>query len=211
MRRLFVILLILIPATSFAQPWRNRRSSTEQPSLSIFGGYRYGGTISAGQTDIFTQDVDIASSGSIGAAFDLPLTSSVQLELMASHQASHFTKGSDALFGSANRVANVDVTYYQAGVVIPFSESRDLRPYFVVTGGLAMLDPKVAGATSSNRASGSIGIGAKFVLSRNVGLRIEERGYWTSLPSTGDCFFCRSRSNDTMWQAETNLGLVLSF
>ncbi len=216
MRKSLIIMfaaLIIVPTVLSAQNWRDRRSRyNDGPELSIFAGYRYGGTIFARQSDLFNENVDIASNADIGATLDVPLNPSLALELLVSHQSTNFTRGNDVLFGPSANLGNVGITYFQGGLKFPFSDSRDIHPYIAVTAGGATISPDLPGAASSTRFSFGGGIGAKINLNQNIGLKVEERGYWTSLPSTGDCFFCNTNSSNTsMWQGETNVGIVFTF
>jgi len=76
------------------------------------------------------------------------------------------------------------VTYFHGGLQIPFDVSRQATPYIVVSAGIANLDPVVQGVSPDNRFSASGGIGVKVPVNRNLGLRLEARGYFTSLAAT---------------------------
>lgn len=220
MRKLaFVIVLLLLPTTLFAQrrddDWRNRRySDTPSPSafeLTPFVGYRWGGTIFGNQTFIFGSDVNVASSANFGANFAIPLgDTGMKLELMANRQSSRLESGG-GLFEPENRVADIDVTYLHAGLQIPFARSRNASPYFIVSGGLANLDPQLRGVSSESRFSASAGLGVKVPMSRMLSVRFEGRGYYTTLDDQDDCRICDYFYNDDFTQGEVNLGLVFSF
>src|SRR5204862_2828181 len=106
MRKLLVVLvLLLIPASLFAQDWRNRRAPRDRYyglenkfELTPFVGYTWGGTIYADQTNVFNQDVNAASSGNIGVDFSIPLRQGFKLELMAAHQNADLQNGNGGLF-----------------------------------------------------------------------------------------------------------------
>ncbi|HEX7707549.1 MAG TPA: outer membrane beta-barrel protein [Thermoanaerobaculia bacterium] len=221
MRKFALLFLILIPTTLFAQPrdegWREDRRYSDTPSahafeITPFAGYRWGGTIFGNQTFLFNRDVDVASSANFGANFALPLGSSgLKLELMANRQSSDLEIGG-RLFEPDNRVAGIDVTYLHAGLQIPFARSRNATPYFIVSGGLASLDPDVAGISAENRFSASAGLGVKVPMSRALSVRFEGRGYYTSLDSgNDDCLVCDYFFNEDFTQGEVNMGLVFSF
>ncbi len=221
MRKLFplVVLLTLLPTTLFAQDgdedWRNRRSR-DTPSdsafeLTPFGGYRWGGTIFASQSFIFDQDVDVKSSPSFGLGVGIPLgDSGLKLELMANRQSSELTV-ERGIFEPEGEIADIDVTYLHAGVQIPFARSRNAKPYFVVSGGLANLDPQLSGVTAENRFSASGGIGVKFPMSDVLSLRLEGRGYYTALEDSSDCSLCDYYYDENFYQGEVNIGLTFSF
>ncbi|HEY8131803.1 MAG TPA: hypothetical protein VII12_07910, partial [Thermoanaerobaculia bacterium] len=167
MRKLLLLLVVLlIPASLMAQDegWRNRRSNYRGGyadnffELTPFVGYRYGGTIFADQTNLFNQDVDVASSGIAGVNFGIPIPNGWKVELMVNRQNTHFTTGGGGLFGPSDRVGAFDITYFHGGLQIPFAVSRSATPYFIVSAGVASLDPRVSGASTSTRFSAAAGI-----------------------------------------------------
>lgn len=81
----------------------------------------------------------------------------------------------------------------------------------VVSAGVASLEPDIAGVSADNRFSASAGVGFKMPFSRNLGLRIEARGYYTSLGREDECSRCYEDYNRDLYQGETNVGLVFSF
>jgi hypothetical protein len=219
----FLLLLILIPTSLFAQDdddWRHRRAERDRDTprdssfeLTPFVGYRWGGTIFADQTFIFGEDVQVASNPNFGVTFAMPLgDTGMKLELMANRQASELETES-GLFEPNREIADIDVTYLHAGLQIPFAQSRNATPYFVVSAGLANLDPQINGVAAENRFSASAGVGVKIPMSRALSIKIEGRGYYTALEdnNNNDCTFCDYRYNQEFYQGEANLGLVFSF
>ena len=220
MRKLILLLAFLIlPASLFAQDdsWRDRGSNRyarydNSIELTPFVGYRFGGTLSADQTVFFSRDLDLESSASFGASVGIPLGSPLKLELMVDHQSTSLTRGEGSLFTPGDRVADIDVTYYHAGLMIPFAQSRNVEPFVVVSAGLTNLDPKIAGATSDNRFSASAGLGVRLPINRNVGFRIEGRGFYTTLSNSNDrCTVCELVDTRELYQGELKLGLSLRF
>ncbi|MDQ3280788.1 MAG: porin family protein [Acidobacteriota bacterium] len=227
MRRLAALLfLTLITTAAFAQSgdddWRRRRGRDDRDEyrdappanafeLTPFVGYTWGGTIFADRTFLFGQDVDVQPSANFGVGFALPLgDTGLKLELMANRQASQLeTEG--GLFEPNNEVADIDVTYLHAGLQIPFARSRNATPYAIVSGGLAQLDPQIRNVTSENRFSASAGIGVKIPMNRAMSVRLEGRGYYTSLQNEDDCTICNYFYNQDFWQGQVNLGLTFGF
>lgn len=219
MRKAVLILLLLVPSTLFAQSdddWRSRRAYRDTPrenafELTPFIGYRWGGTIFANQTFIFDQDVDVASSANFGLSFGIPLgDTGMKLELMANRQSSELETDS-GLFEPNDEVADIDVTYFHAGLQFPFARTRNATPYVIVSAGIADLDPKISGLSSEQRFSASAGIGVKVPMSRALAIKVEGRGYYTALEEDNDCQFCDYFYNRDFYQGEVTLGVVLSF
>jgi opacity protein-like surface antigen len=214
----FLLLLLLLPTTVFAQSsrdddWRNRRYAPRDNAFELtpFIGYRWGGTIFADQTFIFGEDVDVAPSMNFGGSLGIPLgDTGMKLELMADRQSSELETG-DGLFEPDDEIADIDVTYLHAGLQIPFARSRNATPYFVVSAGLANIDPQVSGVSAENRFSASAGVGVKLPVSNNLGIKLEGRGYFTALEEEDDCTICDYFYNEDFYQGEVNLGLVFSF
>ena len=230
MRKLILILaLTAIPASLFAQDdsWRDRGGDRDHDrdrydrrydrydnsvELTPFIGYRSGGTIYASNNDIFRRDLDLASSINYGASVGIPLGSPLKLELMVDHQSTHLTTGDNYLFSPGTNFGDFDITYYHAGLQIPFARSRNAEPFVVVSAGIANLDPRVAGATSDNRFSASAGVGVRLPINRNVGLRIEGRGFYTSVTSQEDrCTVCEAVRSRELYQGEVNVGMSFRF
>lgn len=220
-KSVLLILSLVLTTAAFAQDrdddWRRRPARDNYSprrgafELTPFIGYRWGGTIFADQTFIFGQDVDVASSANLGVNFALPLgDSGLKLELMANRQSSQLeTDG--GLFEPEDEVADIDITYLHAGLQIPFAESRNATPYFVVSGGLANFDPQISGVSAENRFSASAGAGVKIPMSNILSIRLEGRGYYAALEEDDDCTICDYFYNQDFWQGEANIGLVISF
>lgn len=216
MRKLvFLLLVVLFSASSvFAQDWRDRRYERYRDNsidLTPFLGYRYGGTIYADQSSLFRQDVDVKSSANFGLNLGIPITPyGLKVELLVDHQNTNFENGG-GLFSPNQNLGAFHITYYQAGVLIPFSESRSATPYVSVTGGLATLDPQISGVSSSNRFAASAAIGVKVPLQRNLAIRVEERGFYTALSNYDSCRNCYYGYNHDLYQGETNVGIDFKF
>jgi hypothetical protein len=215
---MLLLVVLLVPASLFAQDdsWRNRRGesryrSTNMFELTPFGGYRYGGTIFADQTNLFgNRDVKVASAGNYGVNFAIPIGDEMKVELMVNRQDTHFSSGG-GLFSPSDQLGGFHITYFHGGLQIPFAVSRSATTYVIVSAGVANLDPQVRGASSDNRFSASGGIGVKVPFNRNVGLRLEARGYYTNLNYDTGCSRCYYNYNHDLYQGETNVGLFISF
>ncbi len=224
MRKVCLIaVLVLVAAPSlFAQPWRDggrdrnyRRNQDNRFELTPFIGYTNGGTIFTDNTNLFNQDVQASSSANFGANFGIPLGyTNMKLELMVNRQDTNLTAGGGGLFEPDNRVANFHVTYYHGGLLIPFNESRNATPFVVVSAGVGNLQPDIEGVSSSNRFSASAGVGVKVPVSPNFGIRLEGRGFFTSLgngSNSNNCRYCNDNSGHDFYQGQVNLGFAISF
>ncbi|HEY8713656.1 MAG TPA: outer membrane beta-barrel protein [Thermoanaerobaculia bacterium] len=228
MRKVCLIVLFIVAATPavFAQSWREgdrgrdrdryyRRYQDNRFELTPFGGYTWGGTIFSDTTNLFNQDVTAASSGNYGLNFGIPIGySNMKLELMVNRQDTSLTAGGGGLFEPDNRIANFHVTYYHGGLLIPFNASRNVTPFVVVSAGVGNLQPDMEGVSASNRFSASAGVGVKVPVSENFGVRLEGRGFFTSLGASNnfnDCRRCSDSGGHDFYQGQVNLGFVISF
>jgi hypothetical protein len=216
---LLLLLLVLVTPSLFAQDWRDRRGDRYDRyrdnafELTPFAGYRWGGTLYS-NTGLFNQDVDLESSANFGVSLGIPIGNSLKVELLADHSNTNLTTGNGAIFGHNNRVGDIDVNYFHAGLQIPFNTGRGAVPFVVVSAGVANLDPNVAGASSANRFSASAGIGVKVPFNRNAGLRVEGRGFYTSTNNNdynchGGCYGYSNRNY--LYQGEANVGVYFKF
>ena len=214
---LLFVLLAVLPTTLSAQydrgdDWRRRRAPRDDRfELTPFAGYRWGGTIFADQSFLFTEDVEVKSSANYGINLGIPFgDSGMKIELMANRQSTELEIGG-GLFDPTAGVADIDITYLHAGLQFPFARSRNMTPYFVVSAGVANLDPQIFGVQDETRFSASAGLGIKAPISDAVAIRFEGRGYYTALEDQSDCRICDYYYNRDFYQGEVNLGLVFSF
>jgi Outer membrane protein beta-barrel domain len=211
MRKVIAILILLAPALAFAQ--------SDGVELTPNYGFRWGGKLYAQDSSLITHDVDIKSSDTYGLNLDFPVTEHIQIELMATKQSTTFGNDSGLFTPSAGDV-NIDITYSHVGMLWQFPV-RDWAPYVVYSIGVGHINPSLAGATSENRFSASVGGGFKLRLAEHLGLRIEGRGYWTDLSGWNDRnnnnndHHCRHDDNNCnnhdLVQAAVTAGLIIRF
>ena len=203
MRRiLWTLLLAWFPAAAFA--------GTHRFELTPMVGYQWGGKLSSQDTTIFDEDVEAEDSQVYGVTFDIPLSSDFQIELLASRQPTEF-RFDEELFGPSHRVADVDISYYHVGFLWQGGRGQ-VDPFFVVSVGGTTIDLQVPGATDETRFSASLGGGAKIFFSRNVGLRLEGRGFWTAIRDSDNDYWDRHYSNDNdFYQGMAAIGLIIAF
>lgn len=220
MKRVVLLLfaVVLLTPSLFAQSWRDRgyynRTRDNAFELEPFVGYRWGGTIFADTTTLYGgQDVDLQSAANLGVNFAIPTgVNGMKVELMVNHESTSVGHGSGTLFTPGNNVGDFGVTYYHAGLLMPFNQSRGATPFVIVSAGMTNLDPKMSGVSSSNKFSASAGVGVKVPINPALSLRGEIRGYFTAVGSNNGCTRCSYGYNDSnFYQGEANLGLTFRF
>jgi hypothetical protein len=136
----------------------------------------------------------------------------MKVELMVDHQSTDFTNGNGGgLFDPSHRLGNFDITYYHAGVLVPFAQSYAVTPYFIGSAGVATLDPRRSDVSTATRFSASAGVGVKVPIQSHAGIRGEIRGFYTSLPNDTTCRLCNYTYNRDLFQGLANLGLYFKF
>ena len=227
-----LLLIFLFPMTMLAQEdWRDRtprqtgddeRDREEREryrnyrrdntvDLTPFAGYTWGGTIFERESNLFRTDADVASNPNVGISLGIPVgDNGMKLELLATRQSSELEAGG-GLFDPGATLADIDVTYLHAGVLFPFAPNRTATPFVVVSAGIANVDPDVAGVQAENRFSMSAGVGVKVPINRNLGFRVEGRGFFTALEDDNDCSFCDNFEDRNFYQGQVNFGLIFSF
>jgi hypothetical protein len=198
-----LLLVLVTPLTAIAQ------GSFE---LTPIFGYRWGGELQAGSSDLLDVDVDVNSAASYGLVLGIPLSRHVLIELMADHQPTDL--GERNLFAPDLDSADLDVTYYHVGFVYQWTPSK-LRPFVTGSLGVGRLDLDLPEASSEERFSASLGGGLKVQASEHVGFRLEARGFYTDTADWdwdcddwhGDCW----GSGMDLFQHELRVGVVFTF
>ena len=184
--------------------------SSAQSAVTLYGGARGGGDFTDQNHGDTTVRLD--SGGAASASFDWVFSDGRQGQVFYSFQRS-------ALPGSvANRAGDitVNVSYLHLGGRAFFDEGYNSSGSYVVGGlGITQLSPSLSGLSSEIRPSINVGVGYQWMLSRNVALRTEVRGYATLVNSSGG-FFCSggcvvSIRGDSLVQVEGLVGVSFGF
>ncbi len=197
------------PAAAQGYPGYSRERFEITPTV----GYRTGGELSASDNELFDVDVEIDESDVYGLKVDIPIgVPGLQLELLAMQQESAFVSDR-GLFGENIELVDVDISYYHAGLLWQWGAGQ-VNPFVTVSAGLARIDPDLPRVDAEDRFSGSLAGGVKIFFARNVGLRLEGRGWWTVVDDEfeDDSHCCRDyRYDDDLYQIEATAGLILAF
>jgi len=160
----------------------------------------------------------IEGSEMYGLIVGWPLDKSHDMEIYYSHQSSklksvNVTLPTPTVNGTTDIPLTVD--YLHIGGTAPITDTGPVLTF--VTGGLgfAYLSPDISGLQSDLRASFSIGLGMKYLFTKNIALRLETRGLAT-LFNSNSALFCNggcslSVNGSLFWQAEVFAGLGFKF
>jgi len=185
-------------------------TSMAQGAVTLYGGARAGG-------DFYDHNdndakITLASGAAIAASYDWILADGRQAQIFYSFQRS-------ALPGSlVNRTSDISVgiSYLHAGGRVYFDGAYNTSGGYLGGGlGVTYFKPDLDEFTSEVRASMSLALGYQWMLSPQVALRTEMRGYLTLINSSGG-FFCSggctaSIRGDTLAQFEALAGLSYMF
>ena len=175
LKRLLNALAVLLAC--FAVP-------TQANEISPYIGHRFGGDF---EDSLTSTSFNVNDSASAGLVLDFDLERDKQIELLLSHQNSSLSTG-DPLF-SPNPLFDLAIDYYHIGGLYMLPEGERVRPFLTGTFGLTRMSPKRDDLSAENRFSLSLGTGAKIFFSKNLGMRVDVRGFYTVLDSTTE-FFC---------------------
>lgn len=185
-------------------------ASAQNSAVTFYGGARSGGTFYDEHNG--SASVKFANGAAFAMSYDWLMTDGRQGQVFYSFQ--HTSLPGSVLDRPEKLV--VDVHYLHVGGRVFFDGGATTHGGYVVGGlGLTLFSPKGAGLTSELRPSANLGIGYQWMLSKELALRTELRGYLTLVNSSGD-FFCSGGCvvairGDGVSQGEGLLGLSFNF
>ena len=184
------------------------------PALAVevapFTGHRFGGSF---EDSITSANFEVADAAAYGLVLDFDLEPDKQIEVLLSRQNTHLSTN-DPLF-TGNPLFDLTIDYYQIGGLYMLPVGDRVRPFLTGTFGLTRMDPKPADLTTENRFSLSVGGGAKIFFTKNLGLRFDLRGIYTSLNANTEVFCsggCTIKLNSSGFvQTEASAALMMRF
>lgn len=173
--------------------------------ITPFVGYAFGGSV---------RDAVLDESRSFDAALDyggtlsFPIGESWRFELLYSRQETKLAGGLGSSF-------DVTIERYMGGFQEEKGDER-LRWFGTVWFGATRFVPGLGGYDSTTKFGAAVGLGVKTFPAKNVGLRLEARGFYTLVKGEGGAF-CASGtclfafSGTGLWQGDVSAGLILAF
>jgi hypothetical protein len=176
--------------------------------LTPLGGTQGGGAVTHIASGESLQLRDAATQGII---IGWPLNHEQEMELYYSRQSTQLQSNNPAI--PQDDLLALDIHTLHLGGTVLSEPVHQLRGFLSGGLGITHYAPSLSGANSETRASMSLGIGAKWMPSKNIGLRLEARGYGTLFNSTTS-IFCSggctlSVSGDLLSQYALFAGLVI--
>lgn len=185
--------------------------ASAQNALTLYGGYRGGGSFQQTVNSTTQATADLCSGGAGALSFDWAIDAARNGQVFTSTQRATLQLAP----GSQPSSVPLNVTYLHLGGTNFFEGKAGEGGY--VSGGLGatFMSPQQAGLVSEVRPSISIGLGYELPINPSLSLRMELRGYATLINSSG-AFFCNGGCvvvvhGDSLLQADALVGLSLRF
>ncbi len=150
--------------------------------VAPFAGHRFGGSFQDANT---LSGFELADANSFGLMLDFDSEPDKQIEVFLSRQDTQLTSAGTF---TGNPLFDLTIDYYHVGGLYLLPVDGPMHPFVSGTIGLTSMTPKRADLTAENRLSLSLGGGAKFFLSENVGVRFDVRAIYTMLNADTSVF-----------------------
>jgi hypothetical protein len=178
-----------------------------QNALTLYGGYRGGGSFQ--QTTSPFDSISLQSSPSGSISLDFGLDAMRQVQVFASYQSTELEAT------PTTPVVPMTVGYLHLGGTNYFEGAVGRGAYVVGGLGVTRLAPGLSGLSAEYRPSMNLGLGYQWPITAALSLRTELRGYFT-LVNSDSSLFCSggcvvSIKGDGLTQVEGLLGLSLAF
>jgi hypothetical protein len=192
------------------------QTTSKGSAITVYGAYRDGGSF-VDATSNRTLRLDASSAWAI--SYDKELDGSRQLQFYLSYQSTRLELDQSALVNPLSRTIPaplpMKVIYFQLGGTNFFDGLIGRGPYLVGGLGATLFQPGSSGYGYEVRPSLNLGIGYQAALGERIARRVETRGYFTLVKSSGGLFCsggCLFKiKGDAVTQGEVQLGLSYRF
>lgn len=209
MRRFCIVLAGVVPLPTLTLVLTASAATAQTVEIVPFGGYRLGGTIGQVSTGTVVDDDGGASFGVVVDVVFGSLTDGLRVEGVFSHEEARL-KVRQGLLDSPTFVR----AYVDQLLVGGSQDLLDGRVRPFLSGLLGLTRYAVPGDTEVRFAVG-VGTGLKAYLTRNLGLRLDARGYMTIVDLSGTAICsggCAIQFNtNPAFQADLTAGLLIAF
>lgn len=197
----FFLPLLLIPGGA--------SSGAQAVEIAPFTGFRYGGSFEDSTT---MSGLEIKDAASYGVLLDFDTEPDKQIEVLLSRQSTQLMPTGPY---TGNPLFDLTIDYYHIGGLYLFPDYQRVHPFISGTLGLTRMAPHRSDLTTENYPSLSLGGGAKFYLTKNIGLRFDARAFYTMVNSDS-AIFCSGGctikvSGSGFIQTEIGAALLVKF
>lgn len=176
--------------------------------ITLMPGSQGGGRLQ----HIVTEDnLQFATTPAQAVIVGAPISGDQDLELFYSRQQTSLEQGGTAV--PSTQLFDLDVDYLHLGGTVLSERFHGLRGFLSGGLGVSRLTPSLGGAAAETRTSMSLGLGARWMPTKQMGLRLEGRLFGTLFNSnttifcSGGCSF--SINGDLLTQYGLYAGLVV--
>ena len=208
---LLITVLLLGTAPALAQD----RSGTFE--ISPFGGGNFGGTLTTyTPSNGYERKLDVGDAGAYGVRLGYNFSSRAGIEFGWAHASNGIYASSGGSFAPQTRIGNFDTDAFEVNGVFAFTRGK-VVPYFSIGGGLNSMKLALNGEGSSTETKfvGNLGMGVKFWITPQFGIRLDGRIRSTYIDSGSGCHdhYCDSYYYDSNWytSGEATAGLSFAF
>jgi opacity protein-like surface antigen len=183
------------------------QASAQSVQLTPFVGYAYGGSV---WDSVHENDYSFDASLAYGGAVNFSISPTWRFELLYSRQPTELSgEGLSPAF-------DVTIERYLAGFQEEKGEGTAKWFGSVWLGATRFIPGTAFDAGSETKFSAAVGLGVKAFPTKNVGLRLEARGFYTLVKGEGGAFCANGSclfafSGTGMWQGDVSAGLILAF
>jgi opacity protein-like surface antigen len=174
--------------------------------ITPFAGYAAGGSV---RDVVFDEERSFESALAYGGTISFPIGESWRFELLYSRQPTRLEGGLAPAF-------DVTIERYLAGFQEEKGEGGNVRWFGSAWFGATRFVPDLAGVDSVTKFGAGVGLGVKTFFTKNLGLRLEGRGFFTLVKGEGGAFCSNGEclvafSGTGLWQGDVSAGLILAF
>ena len=180
-----------------------------QVEITPFYGYQFGGSFEDSETG---RDYDLADGSCAGGMLNVHVNEISQIEFYFSRQETELE--SEGPFPT-DTFFDLDVDYYHLGGTLLILND-EWQPFVVGTLGATHLSPEPSSIDSLTRFSVGLGGGVRYFPTKNFGLYLAGRGFFTFIDSDSHIVVESGSATvdivaDGLWQAVLQAGLILRF
>ena len=175
--------------------------------IAPFAGYQFGGSV---LSPVLEREYSFKTGLAWGGTLDVGTGGSWRVELLYSRQETKLRDPAGTPPGF-----DVNVERYLLGIQEETGEGS-VRYFGTLLVGATRFVPASGVGDGDTRFTAGVGLGVKSFFSRNVGLRLEVRGFYTVVEkgrdifcTSGECLFRYSGSG--IWQGDATGGLIFAF
>ncbi|HYN04031.1 MAG TPA: hypothetical protein VE359_16395 [Vicinamibacteria bacterium] len=173
--------------------------------ITPFAGYAFGGSV---RDTVLDESRSFDAALDYGGTLSFPIGESWRFELLYSRQETKLAGGLGSSF-------DVTIERYMGG----FQEEKgegNVRWFGTFWLGATRFVPGLGGYDSKTKFGAALGLGVKTFPVKNVGLRLEARGFYTLVKGEGGAFCANGTclfafSGTGLWQGDVSAGLILAF